>query len=163
MSCIRNMGMCLCPRCTTPKSMVHLLGMKRDRSARNKLVRVDNHELQHLISSARRAIYERNFDVDSAPVERMMKPQSLVPTVVSFEPVRACRNSSLVYRTPILNDSPNSASIFTPFLWWTLCMRLNLVSGEHYLFTYFVFLRLLTRTSCTNWTDGRLFIAMPFF
>jgi hypothetical protein len=38
-----------------------------------------------LISAARKAIYQQNFDVNSAAVERMLKPQSLVPTAVSID------------------------------------------------------------------------------
>jgi hypothetical protein len=94
MSCIRNRGLCPCPRCATALSRMHLLGMKRDRNARNSMARVDDDKFRHLVSSARKAIYENNFDVDSAPVERMMKPRSLVPTVVSIRLVRLSRNSS---------------------------------------------------------------------
>jgi hypothetical protein len=61
---------------------VHLLGTKNDRKARQKLARSDDQTHQSLISTARKAIYENNFDVDSAMVERMLKPQSLVPTSV---------------------------------------------------------------------------------
>jgi hypothetical protein len=56
--------------------------MKSDRKARTQLARVDDDEHKRLISSARNAIYQQNFDVDSAAVERLLKPQSLVPTKV---------------------------------------------------------------------------------
>lgn len=83
MASIRNMGGCPCPRCTIPKSKLHLMGTKRDRRDRIKQARVDDHQRRSTIAQARKAIYEQNFDVDSAGVERMLKPLSLVPTSVS--------------------------------------------------------------------------------
>jgi hypothetical protein len=95
MSCIRNRGMCLCPRCTIPLSRMHSLGMKRDRKAWTTLACVDNQQRHQLITSTRKAIYKHNFDVDSAAVECMMKPQSLVPTTVRIWLFRLSRSSSL--------------------------------------------------------------------
>jgi hypothetical protein len=80
---IRNLGGCPCPRCTIPLSSVPLVGTKRDRNDRIKLARVDDPRYRKLVSQARRAIYQQNFAVDSAPVERMLKPESFVPTSVS--------------------------------------------------------------------------------
>lgn len=79
---IRNLGGCPCPRCTIPLSNVHLVGTKRDRNNRVKLARVDDRRHRNLVSQARRAIYQHNFAVDSAPVERMLKPNSFVPASV---------------------------------------------------------------------------------
>ena len=84
MATIRNMGLCPCPRCTIPLSKVHLLGTKSDRKARTVLARLDNQQRKNLVSASREAIYGQNFDIDSAAVERMLKPQSLVPTSVSI-------------------------------------------------------------------------------
>jgi hypothetical protein len=83
MACIRSMGECPCPRCITPKSMVHWIGTEKDRHNRIKLARVDDLPHRFKISQARNAIYQGNyFAIDSAPVERLLKPQSLVPTTV---------------------------------------------------------------------------------
>jgi hypothetical protein len=41
-------------------------------------------------------------------------------------------------------------------------MRLSLASGKHYSLICFVFLRLLTRISYMNWTDGGLCVAAHF-
>ena|ERR1700722_19656742 len=82
MSTIQNLGICPCPRCTTLKSKAHLIGMKGDRKARIALTRIDDDKRRGLVSAAQKAIYQGNFDVDSAPVERLLKPQSLVPTTV---------------------------------------------------------------------------------
>jgi len=97
MATIRNKGYCPCPRCTIPLSKVHLIGTKSDRKARAALVRVDDDRHRNLISAARKAIYQQNYDVDSAAVERMLKPQSLVPTSVSDEPLHELECLLLIY------------------------------------------------------------------
>jgi hypothetical protein len=85
MSLIRNRGLCPCPRCTISLSRVHLVGTKSDRRARTTLARVDDEQRRGLISAARKTIYELNYDINSVAVERILKPQSLVPTSVSNE------------------------------------------------------------------------------
>jgi hypothetical protein len=77
------MGACPCPRCLIPKDHIHLVGTKRDMRQRITLARVDNLQRQAKITAAREMIYERNWAVDSAPVQRLLKPESLVPTEVS--------------------------------------------------------------------------------
>ena len=82
LACIRNLGNCPCPRCTVLLSDVHLLGTTRDRRNREKLARTDDHRYKLTISNARKAIFDRNYAVNSAVVERLLKPRSLVPTTV---------------------------------------------------------------------------------
>lgn len=77
------MGAYPCPRCIMPLTKAHLVGTKRDRKARTRHARVDNHKRRHLIHVARSAIYNGNYCIQSAGVERMLKPQSLVPVYVS--------------------------------------------------------------------------------
>src|ERR1700722_20155415 len=84
MATIRNLGLCPCPRCTTLLSQVHLLGTKSSRQARTSLARLDDPQRRNLLSAAREAIYKQNYDIDSAAVERMLKPSSLVPTSVRY-------------------------------------------------------------------------------
>jgi hypothetical protein len=90
--------------------------MKSDRNARIAQARVDDRHRRDLISTARRAIYEQNFDIDSAAVERIMKPESLVPTSVSEF---ATQHLSLILciepRTPSLIDYLHAASTFTRY------------------------------------------------
>jgi hypothetical protein len=50
---------------------------------RTTLARVDNLQRQAKITAAREMIYGQNWAVDSAPVQRLLKPESLVPTEVS--------------------------------------------------------------------------------
>jgi hypothetical protein len=77
------MGACPCPRCLIPKDRIHLVGTKRDTKQRTTLARIDNLQRQAKVSAAREMIYESNWAVDSAPVQRVLKPESLVPTEVS--------------------------------------------------------------------------------
>jgi hypothetical protein len=98
MACIRNLGNCPCPRCTLPLSDVHLVGTTRDRRNRKKLARTDDHRYKLTISNARKAILDRNYAVNSAVVERLLKPRSLVPTTV--------RHSFFASITQGLDSSP---------------------------------------------------------
>lgn len=50
---------------------------------RVSLARVDDDDRKHGTQLARRLIYEKNYAVNSEAVERILKPQSLVPTSVS--------------------------------------------------------------------------------
>jgi hypothetical protein len=77
------MGACPCPRCLIPKDRIDLVGTKQDMRQRTTLARVDNLQRQAKITAAREMIYEQNWAVDSAPVQRLLKPESLVPTEVS--------------------------------------------------------------------------------
>jgi hypothetical protein len=83
LACIRNLGGCPCPRCTIRLSDVHLVGTKRDRDKRITMARIDDEHLKFKISRARELIYQDNYAVDSAGVERLLKPLSLVPTEVT--------------------------------------------------------------------------------
>jgi hypothetical protein len=65
-------------------SKAHLVGTKRDRINRIKLARVDDERRKNLVSRARELIHQKNFATNSAGIERMLKPQSLVPTSVRF-------------------------------------------------------------------------------
>lgn len=79
---IRNLGGCPCPRCLIPLSDAHKFGMKRDQNRRVTLAREDNQSRRAKVSGARKVIYDRNYAVTSAPVEALLKEQSLVPTAV---------------------------------------------------------------------------------
>lgn len=57
--------------------------MPRDTTQRVSKVRVDNYERQGKVSAARRLIYGRNMQVNSAAVEELLGDWSGVPTAVS--------------------------------------------------------------------------------
>lgn len=80
---VRNLGGCPCPRCLIPKARIPNMGMSRDRQQRATMER-DDERRRVMVSSARKLIYEDNYAVSSAPVERLLKPQSWVPTSVSL-------------------------------------------------------------------------------
>jgi len=79
---IRDKGHRPCPRCLVSKQDIKNLGLSKDRQQRVQFQRVDNLQRQVKISSARRIIYEENYRVNSAAVERILKEESLVPTSV---------------------------------------------------------------------------------
>ena len=84
MATIRNLGECLCPRCTITKSKVPDLGTKRDDNRRTAGVRKDDGRFRRLVDTAWRAIYELGKGVKSAAVEALLAAESLVPTRVSL-------------------------------------------------------------------------------
>lgn len=84
MCSIRNMGGFPCPRCLTPMDRMHLVGTKQDQKQRLALGRADTPSYRAKISNARQLIYGNNLAVDSAAVERLLKPESLVPIEVRF-------------------------------------------------------------------------------
>lgn len=79
---IRNLGACPCPRCLVKLDSVHLLGTTHDRSVRISLAR-DEKARRELVATARNLIYHDQYAVNSARVEALLAPQSLVPTKVS--------------------------------------------------------------------------------
>lgn len=76
---LRDKGNCLCPRCLIPKSSFHQLGFLTDQSARLTLART---YLWAKIDEARRAIYQLGMPLKGVAVERLLKAESLLPTVV---------------------------------------------------------------------------------
>ncbi|KAG2345692.1 hypothetical protein BDR05DRAFT_974997 [Suillus weaverae] len=76
---IRQLGGCPCSQCLIPTNRLHHLGMNHDRQQRKTLARADTSRSQ-LVATARSLIYEKNFGVDSAAVESILKPESWVPT-----------------------------------------------------------------------------------
>ena len=58
------------------------MGMVRDMRQRKTSARVDNEDRRHRVVAARRAIYEKNYVVNSKAVNRFLQEDSLVPTAV---------------------------------------------------------------------------------
>lgn len=81
---IRNMGGCPCPRCLTPKDKLQNVATVHDMQQRDVLSRHDTEDRRAKIASARRLIYEGQYVVDTPQVEALLKPESLVPTIVSI-------------------------------------------------------------------------------
>ena len=78
---IRDKGICPCPRCLTPKSKMDQTGAKRDSQFREKNVRK---YLLNYVCVARDAIYKNAFAIGGAIIDRLLKPTSSVPTLVSL-------------------------------------------------------------------------------
>ncbi|KIJ64394.1 hypothetical protein HYDPIDRAFT_90003, partial [Hydnomerulius pinastri MD-312] len=81
---IRNLGTCPCPRCLIPKSRIQHIATERDILQRKLLRRCDTKERREKVATARRLIYERQYTVDTAQVEALLKDESLVPTLNAF-------------------------------------------------------------------------------
>ena len=99
---VRNLGGCPCPRCLIPKDRIQNMGRPRDRLQRKTLERNDERR-GTMVSAARSLIYEKDFGVGSAAVERILKPQSWVPTSVSLElpsPTMTDHLVECIFRSP---------------------------------------------------------------
>lgn len=81
---IRNLGGCPCPRCCIPKENLQKVATPTDMSQREALSRHDTADRRAKIISARRLIYEGQYNVDTPQVEVLLKPESLVPTIVNI-------------------------------------------------------------------------------
>jgi len=73
-----------CPRCLIPKGLIHQVGTECDKVQRKLSPRTNDNVYQEKIREAQALIYENNWAVESAPVQRILKPHSLVPTLVSL-------------------------------------------------------------------------------
>jgi hypothetical protein len=67
------------------------MGMVRDMKERKTLARVDDEARRWNVKTARDIIYSKNYAVDTPAVEEILRPQSLVPTVVSTKIDTCCQ------------------------------------------------------------------------
>lgn len=82
MACVRNLGICPCPRCLIKREHIHDLGTAVDRRRRAKLRKCDK-VYRSSIESARKIIYELGYVVNSKAVDRILGSESFTPTRVS--------------------------------------------------------------------------------
>ena len=68
--------------------MLQNVAMENDMLQHAILARHDTEERREKISAARRLIYEEQYVVDTPQVESLLKPESLVPTIVCIFTVR---------------------------------------------------------------------------
>ena len=66
-----------------PFKVVPNMGKVQDMKMCKSLARVDNQERRHKVELARGFIYNNDYLVDSKAVERVLRPESLVPNIVS--------------------------------------------------------------------------------
>jgi len=72
-----------CPRCLIPMGHIHLVGTECDKVQRKLSACTNDNVYQEKIHEAQVLIYKKNWAVESAPVQCILKPQSLVPTLLS--------------------------------------------------------------------------------
>ncbi|KAG8898963.1 hypothetical protein FRC00_002093 [Tulasnella sp. 408] len=81
---LRNLGICLCPRCLIVRHQIRKLGLKADMKLRKVLRRTDTAGRRSSIVKARSFIYERGRGVGTTSVEAILRKESLVPTINAF-------------------------------------------------------------------------------
>ena len=132
LACMKFLGHCPCPRCLIEKSNIDRLGTKQDRKQRRNNVRVDNHERQNWIETARKMIFTWGRSVISKAVEMLLGPQSLVPTRVDILSCYWLRHAvdSAWYRMHFRKSSQSLALTFTRCSYPTSCTSLSWVFGK---------------------------------
>jgi hypothetical protein len=80
---IRDKGLCPCPRCLIPKPKLDRVGHLADAKARTNQAR-SYQSVRGLVEMARNAIYDQGVPINGARVQRLLKPTSSVPTLVSL-------------------------------------------------------------------------------
>lgn len=123
MASIRNLGDCPCPRCKIPLSTVHKIGTPQDKDDRRSKARIDDTTYRDNIDNARRLINDYGHLVNSADVERLLKPESLVPTSVRSLVLIFPNVTSPVCRMLFRRGSPTVVSTCIQCLWLTFYMR----------------------------------------
>jgi hypothetical protein len=78
---IRDQGLCPCPRCIVAKVDLDRLGTKQEMNSRDSGKYVREY-IRSKVAMARTWIYQMGDGIASATVERLLKPLSLVPTMV---------------------------------------------------------------------------------
>ena len=81
---IRDKGFCPCPQCCISKSDIWKLRTAMDVGQWQTLAHHNNDEWWRKVTIAREIIYDKKFAIDNGNVEMLLKPQSLVPTLVSW-------------------------------------------------------------------------------
>jgi hypothetical protein len=71
-----------------PMSSIPDMGTEQDMSQRQILARVDNDTQRNKILDALRLVYEKNYAITSPHIQKLLKDESLIPTLVgvSAEP-----------------------------------------------------------------------------
>ena len=78
------MGRCPCPWCTIKKEDFGALGTTNDAESHQINQRCDNNKFRVTVQKVRNNIYRDGYAISSGPgVERLLKEESLVPTLVS--------------------------------------------------------------------------------
>lgn len=71
------------------------MGMARDMTQRRTFARIDDESRRHRVAAARRAIYEKNYAVNSKAVNRLLQEDSLVPTAVRVASTSSQKGATL--------------------------------------------------------------------
>ncbi len=119
MTCLKYLAQCPCPRCLTLKSNIPHLGMEVDKNAHQKLVQTDSKAIQDTVNHACQMMFEDGINITSVFIDRLLKPQLLVPIWVSSF-------TSLMALTWVFPEC-----VFTLTLWTRIQLLSNVHSRSH--------------------------------
>jgi len=84
---IRDKGLCPCPHCLAPKAKLDCVGQISDTKIRTNQAH-KYQDISESVNKARDAIYKQGVPIGGVYVQRLLKPTSTVPTLVSSSPFR---------------------------------------------------------------------------
>lgn len=122
------------------------------------LARVDNTHRQNSVATARRIIYDQQYQVNSAAVERLLRDESLTPNVVRFILINTIKTALIVSefcRTPSQSAWGQWALMFLRYCCLTRCTKLHLVYGGLCSSTFYEYSSQKTISSFWNWISGK--------
>lgn len=150
-STIRNNGECPCPRCLVRKPDIPKLGMVTDMRNRIQNARTDTDTYWYGPKQARHYIYNRGFKLDGAPIERMLKPRSLVATEVNIQTLSYRKGSNnSTYRTRFPLHYRHMALTCLRCFESTFCTKLSLGYSKMYSRTWSEFYMLEEMNTYVN-------------
>ncbi|TFY79546.1 hypothetical protein EWM64_g4464 [Hericium alpestre] len=89
LAAIRNMGICPCTWCLTPKKQFSEMGTKHDIQCRLANPRIEDEARRSAIKTAWKAVFELGKGVSSKAVDDLLKSKSLVPIINAFSELLA--------------------------------------------------------------------------
>lgn len=90
------------------------VGSEQDMSQQQVLAQVDGGNLQNKILDAHNLIYKRNYAVNSPCIQKLLKDESLIPTMVSVDSTGIQGVHADTCRMPSQRNSACLVSVFLP-------------------------------------------------
>ena len=89
-TCIKFLGVCLCPRCLAKKVAVENMGTPANMEIRRLQIRVDDQSRKDKIAKARKLIFRDGVSVNGVRVQSVLADESLVAVNVCYSSLEPC-------------------------------------------------------------------------
>lgn len=110
----RERALCPCPRCLVEMKKVDKMGQKNDDKTRTEKPRTF---FIDVVKSARRCLYKLGYSIASEKIDDILKPFSLMPTMVSSKLSKLSLSESQVHQNAFVEKlSPLKFNIYPMFV-----------------------------------------------